>query len=305
MGLNLDLVDQDAILGPDRTVQPLVDPAEMKFLVGTVDKGRGKLKQIDQSSKPWWLRNTTYMENNLFNAVINKNNDVESTNKYNEAKRKQIGDSQDPFNEHFIDNSFKLLDQTIRGLADKAGKKRRIVWEVPVLPLDLPTQFVPVSDKSYSLVRFDEDPLANITGEENTAEGAQGSSTKRRRVNSSIVTNIRQSSKNDQFAKTAAIEVSLVAPVQERASEAQASAHYDWVKDYRMEVQDSRVEDCFMLLVNERQLGANGENGAVSHDAAARYFQIRSRVDMKKMNVEDSQPHEARVSRRREDADLL
>lgn len=297
MGLNLDLVDQDTILGQDKNFQQLpLDPSELKYLQGTVDKGRGKLKQIDQSSKPWWLRNTTYMENNLFNSVMNKNHDTESTSKHNEAKRKQIGNkAQDPFAEDFIEDSFKLLDNTIKNLKHKT-KKIGIMWEVPIVPLELPSTMAAVADKSYSLVRFDEDPLNSITDVPEQ---------KRRRVNGSIATNFRQSKRHDdQFTKAgAAIEVSLVAPTVatlDASVDGDSSGRYEWVKDYRMEVADSKTDDCFLLLVDQSALAKEmTADGAVSAEVA-RYFPIRSRVDMRKMNAEESMPHECAVFRRAE-----
>jgi hypothetical protein len=64
-----------------------------------------------------------------------------------------------------------------------------------------------------------------------------------------------------------------------------------------MEVADSKIDDCFLLLVDQGAL-ANKETTATGE--VARYFPIRSRVDMKKMSVEESMPHECTVVRRAE-----
>jgi len=70
LGIQLDLVDQDSILETDHQT---VDQSDLKYLTGSVDSGRAKLAQLDQS-KPLWLRNTTYMENNLFQRGKDQSN---------------------------------------------------------------------------------------------------------------------------------------------------------------------------------------------------------------------------------------
>lgn len=316
IGLNLDLVDQEAMLIQDQGgIPPVPDQADLKYLHGIVDKGRGKQKQIDQSSKPWWLRNTTYMENNLFNTVINKNHDVESTIKLNEQKRKQMGDVHDPFSEEFIESSFRLLDKTIADLRRKA--KGGVSWEIPLLPLDLPENLQQPdggNDKSYSLVRFDEDPLVSLSVDIAKKEGGGSEevdpATKRRRITQAIATNFRQSQNEDlQFGKASStIEVSLVAPTAADSAGAVAVPRlFEWVRDYRMEVADTRVEDGFLVVIGPVQAadgsGAASANASVPAAGSAGYFAIRSRVDMKKMSAEDSRPHDCTVLVQRDPED--
>lgn len=308
VGVNLDLVDQDAMLAGthDKNAQP-IDPAELKYLMGNVDKGRGKQKQIDQSTKPWWLRNTTYMENNLFNAV-NTKTDSDALMKFNEAKRREMGDDLDPFATKYIDSSFDLVEQTIQNLEKKAtGKKSKVVWSVPILPLELESILGSMNERVFSLIRFDEDPTDVI---DNNGEGGELEKTsekyraKRRRINRSIATNVRQAVKNEHQIKAGGIELSLVAPPSaEEADSAGASSdgdsvRYSWVKDYRMEVQDSKSDDCYLLLVNQKQLDEAAAQGTSVDDAKGVYFPIRARVDMKKLSKEESMPSDCKVSRR-------
>lgn len=306
VGVNLDLVDQDAMLaGTHDKNAPAIDPAELKYLTGTVDKGRGKQKQIDQSSKPWWLRNTTYMENNLFNAV-NTKTDADALNKFNEDKRKQMGDVLNPFTTEYIDNSFELVDNTIKVLEMKAtGKKSKVVWSVPILPLELESILGSMNERNFSLVRFDEDPtevLDKVEGEDKQSDSYRA---KRRRVNRAIATNFRQAVKSEHQIKAGGLELSLVAPPSAEAAdgvteEADEAVRYGWVKDYRMEVQDTKSEDCFLLLVNQKQLDAAASQGeSVPEEAAVgSYFPIKARVDLKKLSREESVPCDSKVGRR-------
>eukprot|EP01034_Spumella_vulgaris_P024883 gene24883-31273_t len=183
------------------------------------------------------------------------------------------------------------------------------MWEVPIVPLELPSNMTTANEKSYSLVRFDEDPLNSVNDVPDQ---------KRRRVNGSIATNFRQSKRHDdQFTKAgAAIEVSLVAPTvatldASAEDESEENRRYEWVKDYRMEVADSKIDDCFMLLVDQGAISAamakdketttSERDSSIRSTEVARYFPVRSRVDMRKMTVEESMPHECTVTRRREE----
>ena len=66
-GLNLDFVDQDSILVESDMKELDVD--EQAYLKGNQKKSSSK-KDLDESDKPWWLRSTTYMENDLFKYTI-------------------------------------------------------------------------------------------------------------------------------------------------------------------------------------------------------------------------------------------
>lgn len=274
LGMNLDLVDQEAMLTSDYHQQ--VDQSELKYLSGNIEKGRGKLKQLDAMNKPWWLRNTTYVENNLFNA-INKNGDETAVKKSQELKKQKL-EMIDPFSVEFIDKSFELAENVPSQIA-KRGEKRKVEWILPLLPQNFRTE------RSFSIVRFDENP----TG----AKKEEGDETARKRLRENIITNIRQSTKTDRYANTG-FEVSMVAPSAGEKDAAESGSTYSWVKDYRMEIQGAINEQCFVFIF--QQGSPDGANAA-----SISYFPLRSCIDMKKIGTEESQPHESLVRRREAD----
>lgn len=296
LGVKLDLVDQDAILAQDRFSQPL-DQSDLKYLTGTSEKSRGKTKQIDQSSKPWWLRNTTYMENNLYNVARVKSAAAESMKEIS-AKRPDLNYKIDMLSTSFINDSFDLTAKTVAALVAK-NLKHKLVRELPVVPMDSedlkPADFFA---KVHSLVRFDEDPvvLTSASSEEgysSSSSSTGASSNKRRKVDAGIITNLRQSVKTED-AKNQFLEVSLVSPLVRASAQdtVEGEVLYNWVKDYRMDVQHSQLSDSFLFVY---KAGNNKDNSGEGEAAAVQYFPIRSRVDMKKMNPEDSLPHECIV----------
>lgn len=317
MGIKLDLVDQEAILAQDKGSQQL-DQSDLRYLTGTVEKGRGKAKQIDQSSKPWWLRNTTYMENNLYNVARVKVKTAEAKREVS-AKRQAIDYNLDMFSTEFINDSFDQVSKTIEKLIAK-NANGKLVREMPVVPLGGDV----LSRGLHSLVRFDEDPTVAVSnGSSASEEGYSSSSSsapnaKRRKVDQGLITNLRQMVKSEDL-KNQVSEVSLVSPLvvpaasksdQQQADQEAGQVVYSWVKDYRMDVQ--QIQDSFLFVFsdnsnsNSTTNGTNGANGASSSSSTnnhssggmeevVQYFPVRTRVDMKKMNPEDSLPHDCIV----------
>ena len=80
--------------------------------------------------------------------------------------------------------------------------------------------------------------------------------------------------------------VTVVAPVAEDESYSRKKSEhlFEWVKDYRMEVHQDGANTNYALLIDE-------ENSSVF------YLPITSRVDMKKLTLENSIPQDCFVIR--------
>jgi len=292
LGVKLDLVDQDAILYNEKV--PVLDQSDLKYLSGAGDKNRGKTKQIDQSSKPWWLRNTTYMENNLYNVGRVKAIAAESSKEVSAKRKADVDYNVDMFSTRFINDSFDLTAKTVAGLVAKNAKSK-VVREMPVVPMDYSDlDVIQFFAKKHSLVRFDEDPTVASTGT-GADEGYSSSSStaatpanKKRKVDAGLITNLRQTVKSEELKNAVNLEVSLVSPLVSTTSEVAANeSMYSWVKDYRMDVAHSQLCDSFLFVYKNSSEGGNA--------GSVQYFPIQARVDMKKMNPEESLPHECIV----------
>lgn len=295
LGVKLDLVDQDAILFQEKNnAAPILDQSDLKYLTSTVEKNRGKTKQIDQSSKPWWLRNTTYMENNLYNVGRVKAIAAESAKEISAKKKDNIDYDVDMLSTSYINDSFDLTARTLARLVAE-NAKRKVLRDLPVVPMESAELSVPAFlGKNHSLVRFDEDPVVLATEEGYSSSSSTSAPAKRRRVDVGVITNLRQAVKSEH-TRNAALEVSLVSPLVQTTSETSngnfnvKEVRYGWVKDYRMDIQQSKVNDSFLFVYSVGGVSSSG------NDDSVQYFPIGSRIDMKKMNPEDSLPHECIV----------
>ena len=296
LGVKLDLVDQDAILFQEKNnAAPILDQSDLKYLTSTVEKNRGKTKQIDQSSKPWWLRNTTYMENNLYNVGRVKAIAAESAKEISAKKKDNIDYDVDMLSTSYINDSFDLTARTVARLVAE-NAKRKVLRDLPVVPMESADLSVPAFlGKNHSLVRFDEDPVVLATEEGYSSSSSTTAPAKRRRVDVGVITNLRQAVKSEH-TRNAALEVSLVSPLVQTTSAETSNGNgngkevrFGWVKDYRMDIQQSKVNDSFLFVYS---VGGESSSG---NDDSVQYFPIGSRIDMKKMNPEDSLPHECIV----------
>jgi hypothetical protein len=308
LGIKLDLVDQEAILAQDKA--GFLDQSDLKYLSTVADKGRGKAKHIDESDKPWWLRNTTYMENNLYNVAKVKSKTAIASEVIS-AKRPALDYDRDMLTTSFINDSFDLVSKTVSSLIAKNGTSK-LVSDLPLVPIDGDVlNGIQFTDRLHSLVRFDEDPVVST----HPGKGEASHTSKRRRVDSGLITNLRQTAKSEEL-RNEVLEVSLVSPLaahpatstqsQSQLTEeagAESGVHYGWVKDYRMNVQHIQLQDSFLFVVqrdaSEGHSSNNGSNsGSADSDGskqAEHYFPVRARVDMHKMNPEDSRPHDCVV----------
>lgn len=333
LGLRLDLVDQEAILNPiSIRNEDVIDASEMRLLKGDApDRGRGKLRSLEGGEKPWWLRNTTYLENNLYSSVVQTSN--------NDFKRKRDGAVFVSGIETFI-SSFDSVEVNVKKLGREAREKlgTQIEWSIPVLPSeDVSNYFV--------LARFDEDP--DTTLNHVPVEGEETSPTFNEAMYG-ILANIKQRNPDEENTKSSMTSfytsfvlpsdekyVPLVSPVvnggavganetgeekddaltatDKNESEGSApkseddvkpsgtminsnSILYKWMKNFSMDV-NTKQDDSFILTIDVPS-GAASASASSEKDSrgSVSYHSVRSKLLLKKVTNNDE--HLSVVTRR-------
>jgi hypothetical protein len=304
-GIKLNLVDQESYLVQDRSNEPnLLDPADLRILFDSkkdskTTTGTKASKGIDPAQRPFWLRNTTYLENNPFqkNQAVTE----EAVQRKNlELKRMRVDSKKDIFSDEYIEASFTIVSAQLEKI-QKQNPKRKLLAAIPVLPLDITDKDFESSEKHpYSLVKFDEDiiqlhqledDLHNHDTNNTDSSGSKQRGSKRFRHEEMIVTNIREPAVHDH-RKQGEFHSTVVAPLQQEPEDPtqedsqviEAEYPYAWMRDYRMEVPDTNMNDSFMLIYDP-----------VSQTTG--YCAVKSRIGMKKMTYDSSKPHDCKVTR--------
>jgi hypothetical protein len=298
LGIKVDFVDEEALHLPD--VPPVLDQSDVRYLTGSIDKSRGKNKQVDQASKPWWLRNTTYMENNLYNLARAKAKN-EASKSVSAKRAADVDYDKDMLSTEFINESFDIVAKTIASLVAK-NPGNKLLRNMPLVPLDTDESNSSFAARQHSLIRFDEDPVVDESVDVATNKAKNG---KKRKVDVGIVTNLRQSVKSESLPGTV-LEVSLVSPFVASAATGSGDINgshekkqkYGWVNDYRMDLQQQHTQltDSFLFVSQNRRSNGSELNEEDVNSSVA-YFPLSSRVDMKKMNPEDSVAHDCTIIR--------
>eukprot|EP01040_Poterioochromonas_malhamensis_P002384 gene2384-2531_t len=284
VGINIDLVDHDSILVADANAQANIHPDDRKYInYVSNDKVKGKYQKssFDQQSKPWWLRNTTYLENNPFNksSTLKEENPKHRTR---DLKKKLADPLLEQFSIEYIDKTFSLTDETVQRLQNQNKDKKKLVSSKPIMPLFEGDNTGRSKKRLHSLVRFDEDPKFVV----NAVSGAGEGKFKKYKIDDSIATNVRDPVSKDNTTTAKGVDITLVAPVaeDENYSRNKEEHLYEWVKDYRMEVHQDAPNSNFVVIVDE-------ENQKVH------YLAIDSRIDMKKLTLDQSIPQDCLVIR--------
>jgi hypothetical protein len=288
LGINLDLVDQESMLVyiPNQAT----DPRDAKFLqaMGAGDsiyrkKSRGQGELFNE--KPWWLRNTTYSENNLFKVNTRELPSAQMS--------KTIRAVADPFSPAVIDSSFTDVDKTLRKQIEQT-KDKTVEWCVDILPSDV---IASATLCPFSIVRFDEDPRKLIDNSNIT--------TGHKRMKKSIIANARTF---DMDGQKQAVQVSLVASVDPDVelesfveTNTTDSMYYEWVSDFRMDVRSGEVDDFLVVVTNSGSSDSSNSSrnaGDQPKAVAAEYYQVLSRMEMRKLAKLECAPHDGYVFRR-------
>lgn len=317
-GIQLDLVDQESILIPNRTLH--LNPMDAKY-INAADSTNRKNRKLTADEKPWWLRNTVYLENNLYGQrrpCAKDEADLKAA-----ALALSVKNStkfKDPYLISNIEDSFHAVTRHVTSDLKKhvPAKDARIEWSVPIYP-DAIRFAAP-----HLQVRFDEnvqDMYARKCSMDNMNYDA----------GRAIITNLRQQL-TSEHASTKTFYASLVSPelassaapsdkkikkkstedddvdalfedeeeeeeevkeeavafaVQSNKLNQDGSLTYHWISDFKMEISGTRAGDEFLLQVPDvNDLSA----GAV-------YWPVRTRIDMRKLPVEDWSPLEVSVHR--------
>lgn len=329
LGLRLDLVDQEAILNPiNIRNEDSIDASEMRLLKGDApERGRGKLRSLEGGEKPWWLRNTTYLENNLYSSVVQTKTDF---------KRQRVGTA-------FVSGiaafaaSFDKVDANVQRLAKESREKfnLEIEWSIPLLPGGDFSNY-------FAVARFDEDPDTSMNRPKSDT-GVEESSILENEAVFSILTNIQQSSPDEESTKTSTTSfyASLVLPTDEKnlpqepsstntldalspnddgdvennspnyngdsTSSSQKNSNvnpsdadtvlYKWLRNFTMDV-NTKQDDSFILTVNAPNNSSSSSSASSSQNiGSVTYHPIKSRLELKK--IIDSDEHLAVVARRK------
>jgi hypothetical protein len=269
VGINLDLVDQDAMLM--YVPNQVMDPGDMKFLQ-VADSTRKKSRGGDLiTEKPWWLRNTTYLENNLFKV---------NTRELPTQGSKTIRPVSDPLSIPVIDASFTEVEKTLKAQIEQ-NKDKQLEWCVDFVPTSLDSKIL------FSLIRFDEDPRKLVSDVNKKDEG-------KRKVRKSLLTNARMSKEGD--GRKEGVLVSLVASTDPQIQPSENSgeaAHFDWISDFKMDSRPAEADDYLIVLT---------ESNGVKE--VAEYYQLQNRVELRQLARLECDPHDAFVSRRPSSSDF-
>mmetsp|Transcript_32468 Transcript_32468/g.30952 ORF Transcript_32468/g.30952 Transcript_32468/m.30952 type:complete len:436 (-) Transcript_32468:130-1437(-) len=328
LGLRLDLVDQEALFIPEFIKnEDNIDAAEMRLLKGEVTEGRrGKVG----GEKPWWLRSTTYLENNLYVSVVKTKKDI---------KRQRVNTETMTGIEAYV-SSFDTVEANLERLAKESREKLNVEveWSIPFLPTEDFNDY-------FAVARYDEDPDISLDRRKLDREDkGKDISNEQNSVKAShsILANIRQSIIKGENPNKAlnSFTTSLVLPSGDNETTAESvengndaeksSSHveeadvttgidatsemetastiipsnsssvvYKWVKDYTMDV-NSKQDDSYILTVDIPGL-SNSLNSSSSASSSQQslgslsYRPIRSKLELKKDTT--GHPHEAIITR--------
>jgi hypothetical protein len=277
-GVKLDLVDQESVLIPDKI--PQIHLIDAKYLNGN-DSGNRKKRKVSSDEKPWWLRNTIYLENNLYNqrrpAVKDEKDRV-----LKDQSTKHI----DTYTPSAIEDSFIKISKSMNYIENlKRSKVSKtecdIEWSIPIFPNSL------IFQNPLLPVLFDED-IKDIIEKRNNLNGT------RYNVTSSIITNARRPQKGDIQINEKSFNISLIAPDGDIDGNGEGT-QYDWISDFKMELQYlASAEDEFLIEI----CPPSKENSNSDEDIySAKYWPVSKRIELRKLPVDEATPHQAIVYR--------
>lgn len=323
-GVKLDLVDSESVLIPSKV--PPLHPLDAKYLHLT-DKTsvRNKKRRVSADEKPWWLRNTVYLENNLYNQRRPAMKEESSAATLTASLIKM----RSPFATETILESFENVKNQDAYLSSLKkfkpnAKDADIEWSIPILPDMLATLLTTTTADQRSVeippipVRFDEE-VDKLFSQKSAVDGVKLDAYR------SILTNSRRSEKDALSISETALNISLVAPLvgssdnsafstskpvksslnaelfgddddeDEEADKAeentirQEGIPYKWVSDFKMEISKVKANDEYLLRVV-----TSSEDGV---EPKAEYWPVKSRIELKRLPVEEWRVHEATVRR--------
>lgn len=302
VGIKFDLVDQESVLISDHAVN-VTNVIEAKTLGPPNDRVR-RGDAIINKNLPW-LKRTTYLTNDLFTSKSKFKTADELDAARNALK---TNDGKSHYSKEYIDSSFEAVERlTVQSLQKKrsrtmaSGDAPTVEWSIPILPdTDLLGQVL-------SMIQYDVNPAtimselsasdAAIKTEEAILEG-DDQQVMKKRILSSVLANIRSTGGEPETGNSS-FSVSLISPTDEDLAQAISLTEtkcdavspspllYEWIRDYRMEI-FSQFKETGTFFIRADSTGST----------AATYSQLLSKLELKKLNTEESDPHQANVYRR-------
>ena len=284
VGLRMDFVDQDHMLNQQQKTIT-VNPADKAFL------SERKNNERLNDEKLSWLRETIYSNNDLYNNTNKFKGNEDMERGHQAVTKKQIGEHTNPFSKSFIGLSFDAATTKTKAMLEKHKKKDgnaargEVEWVMPLLPAgeDMWGQIL-------SVVQFE-------TGTLDMLEEGAGSSDettqdrKRRRVQNTIVTNIRvpddDSKKKGEISQSYEVSLTGTEGDTSTATASETPQEYAWKRELKMNIKNKSLADHFVL-------SANTEAGFCE------FCPIRSKIDMHKPIKGGGAPHGVSVRRRQQ-----
>ena len=320
VGIGIDLVDSDRILGiingpidkkweindidqkylsvilNNSTLSTLSSSNQLQSQQGFV-RGKRKVNTQTKNNNPWWLRNTTYYDNNLFSQTRQRGSfdNIKKLSVENHTNDKNY----DLFSIEIINKSFELINNSENKLL-KHYNNKTIEWSIDILPNNNDNN-ESFNELSLSLLRYDEYPLNKSNNhkkhmiertehKENTGNVNESIDL----MESSIITNIREL-QTMKLTKDKAFESSLVIPSNNiidntNIIENNNEKYYEWIKDYVVESQVTKTtQDSYLIVLKE--------NNELNNELTAFYNPIKTRLLMSKMSADESQPLDVILTR--------
>lgn len=284
VGLHMDFVDQEKMLNQYQK-GVTVQAADKVFL-----SERKNTERLNDE-KLTWLRETIYSNNDLYNNT-NKFKGNEDMERGHEAlTKKLIGEHSNPFSNSFIGLSFDAATTKTKASLEKNKKKDgnesrgEVEWVMPLLPSgdDMWGQIL-------SLVQFETGTLDLLEegGGSDDQDVTSRQDRKRRRVQETIVTNIRvpddDSKKNGEISQS--YEVSLTgAEAKEERDKKATPREYAWKRELKMNIKNKSLSDHFILVADTTA-------------GVCEFCPVRSKIEMHKPNKGGGVPHGVSVRRR-------
>lgn len=269
-GMKINLVDQDKLLR--HSTEPL-EAADMKIVYSqkqsTKSLGNNGARGVKEEQKPYWLRNTTYLENNPFNKYSNANEE-DTFQVHRESRNRQF--VADVFDKDKVAQSFSKCEEIIH--AEQGPRKRRKV--VNVYPI-VPDTLLASSAVSTVLVRFDEDVRSALSSNV-SADGTE---------QHSLIMGVREPTVKDGASRTNVVHSTVVVPEgnnRDKATEesSPSSVTHTWFRDFRMDMQDANLEDSYVLVLDPVE-------------KTAKYLPVKSRTDLKRLDFQQAVPRDVSV----------
>ena len=237
LGLNVDLVDSELLASKTIDKKDIqLDEADKK-LIGIASKSArgGKVEDL-----PWWLRNPIYLENNLYEktnkfktSVQSITRDIRDTKNIHELNRQIEADDsihnnnnnsvsaantshRNIFQTEIANKSFELVVKQESALRLTSNNSKEIEYCVPLIPHGEYTS------RLLSYIKFDENPITNISEESSVYSANTNSNQWKKRVHSNILMNARvlvgannasgESSNSRVMGKNNSFGMSLIVP---------------------------------------------------------------------------------------------